>query len=784
VTTWTERLIDAMARRPGRTLAAVILPTIVVWLVAGQRFGWDPSRSPVDNRIELFFVEDDPGLVAYQTFKQRFGNDEDIVLCVSDPEGIFSPRALSLVADIGSRLETVPVVRGVSSLSTILHADDDAGTLRVERMYRGPVRTAEEAARVRARLVQNPAYLADLVSKDERATLLNVRLETFEDNDDRRAGILQAVRAHVDAAYAAAGRAEGGWRWGGVGVIEIALNDLSRSESNKFFGYSALVMALLLYVFLRRALAVVVALASVYAAVVLMVGVYLAVGLKLNFITSILPVMILVIGLTDCVYYVTLYYQERPELEARGLTKRQAVVRVIAHSFVPCLFNSITSAIGFLSFLSCRMPILRWFGLFAGVGLIIAFFTSVICCTVAFEKGDLRAPWRPDAPPAGQRAVAWLSDLVVRWRRTVLAGALGTLVVCLIGISRLEVDNVTLDYFYADHPVARDHAAILREFGPYLPLDVLVDAGETGGIQDPAVLRAMDGLQRETVEREEAIGSAMSITAVVKQLHRCFTGEYALPADRAAVEQELLFYDPERADDPLVLVDLPDYRLGRIACRSGTASAREGGEVLRRMVERARETFPPGTTVQPTGLAALYVTQTEYIFQGQVSSLALTFVLVFVIIAALLRSVRLALIAMPPNLLPVMGTLAFMGFAGLKLDSAALLIGSISLAVAVNDTLHFLCVFKEEHQRLGDVEEAVRRTQRLLAPAMVSTSAIVCVGFGVIAMADMWSMAVFGILTAVTMLTTLLGDLLLTPALLVAFAPRVDPGPAAMLQTP
>lgn len=788
------RLVEGIARRAWTSLALLLAAVAGAFVAYGARVDWDPSEPPVDNRPELWFVEDDPALVAYHEYQDAFGTDEDIIVALPLGEGVFTPAALTLVGELSERLREVPGVRGVASLRTVLYSGTvergGAEVLVVEPMFEGPVETGAEAARIRARVRESPLYWQDLVAPDEEATVLNVRLEPSDGSVRHRREVQAGVRAVLEATLAEAGRPPDAWHWGGVGVIEVALDALSQSESNRFFALGALVMAVLLYAFLRRVLAVVVALGGVYLAILLMIGVYLGCGFKLNFITSALPVLVLVIGLTDCVYFITTYYQEREALEASGLTKRQVVGRAVASCFEPSLFNSIAASAGFLSFCAASMPALRWFGAFAAVGIMAAFASSVVCCTVAFDRFDLRRPWPADAPASGRRLFGAIAAFVLRRRLAVLAGALLLLGVGLLGISRLRVDNDTIAYFYPDHPVARDHRAILEHFGPYVPLDVLVDTSELNGVMDPAVLRAMAALQERALARERAraraeggpprIGSAVALDGVVEQLAYAFVGgpeARRIPDSQAAVEQLLLFYDPTRPDEPLMLVDAPWYRLGRITFRTGTVSAREGGEVLAAIMRDARDLFPEGVRVQPTGLAALYVKQTEYIYEGQVRSLSLTFLIVFGLIGVVMRSPVYALVSIPANVTPVLTTLAFMGFAGIRLDSAALLIGSISLAIAVDDTIHFLHRFRTIYARTGDLEASVAGTVRSIGLAMLSTSVIVAVGFGVIALADMWSMAVFGMLTAVTMLTTLLCELLLTPSVLLVFG-RFLPRPA------
>jgi predicted RND superfamily exporter protein len=772
-----ESCVRLVARFRWTSLGLLILATVLAWASYGRAVDWDPDAQPVDNGIEIWFLEDDPALLAYQEFQRTFGNDEAVLVALRD-EALWTPGGLTRLAALADGLSRVPNVRGVTSLSTVLHAGstpDDA--LLVERLYRGPVETPEQVAAIRARVDANPLYRHELLSDDGLTTLVSVQLERFEHEDRDRGPILAALGRVVDDALAdlAARRpTEQAYALGGIGVIHDALNTIVMRGSGVLFAASGVVIALCLWLTLRRLSAVVLAMTTVGVATTLLLGVYLGLGYRLNMVTMILPTLVMVIGLTDSIYFITSWYQERDDLLASGLSHREAVVRCVGFCFLPGLFNSVTASVGFLAFASARMEVIRVMGLFAGVGILLAFATSVVVCTIGFELLDPRAP-APSSTTGradhatGARLLAWLSGFVARRRRAILAGTALLALVSLAGVLRLNVDTYTIRYFYADHPVQKDDAWIEANYGPYLPLEAVV----TGPVTQPEVLRGVDALQRRVeADPEGRVRSSVSVVGVVSRLHEVLAGPPArLPDSVEAVEQELLLWDPDRPDDPLRLVDHQLTR-ARLTFRTKNQSARAGQRLIDDVTAHAAATLPPSVTFQPAGYIPLYTRLIDYLVEGQLVSLTTTFLVIFVVVALLFRSLRYALLSLPANLTPVLGTLGFMGWAGIDLDASTVLIASISLGIAVDDTIHFLFKFRSLAESSKDDAHAVDETLRTTGVAIFATSLVLSLGFAVICLAEVKSVALFGLLTAVTMLAAVVAELLITPAVILTFARR------------
>jgi predicted RND superfamily exporter protein len=411
------------------------------------------------------------------------------------------------------------------------------------------------------------------------------------------------------------------------------------------------------------------------------------------------------------------------------------------------------------------MAVLRDMGVFAAIGLSGAFVVAMVVCPIALMHPKVQ----PRLTNGGklQTIVDACADLALSRPLAVLAVtgivALGS----ALGISRIRVDTYSIDYLRPGHDVRRDSDWIEAHLGPYTPLELIVRPAQ-GRADDPALLAAVDRWERK-MEAHDRVGWATSVADVAKRLNRELSADRAevVPADPAALEQALMLYTASPDVDLTRSVE-GDWAALRVTAGLDMMSAGEMGRVTDELLAMAE--LPPGTRVEVTGYLPLYVRMMQYIVQSQLSSFGLAFVLIFGLIAALFRSVRLAALAVPANLVPILVTLGVMGFAGIRLDVATVTIGAIVLGLVVDDTVQFLYRYRHELRLRGDPVEAASVTVRGLGRSLLVTAIVLALGFSVLAFAEIRSVSYFGLLVALALGTGVFGDLLVLPALLVLSA--------------
>ncbi len=762
------------------------LKALVALLVtAGALAPFSGAAMEPNNALSVWFLASDPAYQAYEAFQDQFGSDEIVAVAVHDPGGIFTAENLALIDEASERIKASDRIRGVTSLSTVLQigwGDEDGdgeSDLIIRKMFKHPPAPGAEVDEIRERVMSDPLYREHIITEDARTTLLIVQPANLKDLDAERPLVLADVREVVDEVFGAAGRETA---IGGMGVMFDQLNQISNRDAERFLTISGAIIVLILAFTLRRVVAVLAALATIGIALTILVGIYGATGRQMNMVTMILPTLLMTYGIADAIHVVTHWYQERGPLEAAGLDRRAALARSIGYSLTPCFFTSVTTAAGFASLSGSSMAVIRDLGIFAALGVLIAFVVTIVVCSTLFDLFDVRAPGTAataasDGPARG--ALAAIGRAVARRPgRVVAAGGL-VAIVAGVGLSRLEVDTYGIQFLFPADPVHRDHTRIEETFGYYTPMEFLIETNRQDGAKRPDVLAAIDRLERSLEDEVEHVSKTVAVTSVVKRINQSFhDGEeaaYAIPTDGDAIAQELIFYDPDRQDDPQRLVDFPHYRTARLTVKVKNLSAKGWAKILSHAQEKIDAAgFPEWATVRASGYLPLYVLQADYVVESQVESFGLAFVIVFVLVGLICRSAKLAALAVIPNCLPVALVLGLMGLTGIRLDVATVVIAAVALGIAVDDTVHFLFRFRRELlENGGDHERAAEVAVRTAGAAMLGTTVTLTAGFAVMALAGIKSIVFFGALTAFTMVAALAGDLLLLPAFLVLFRPRL-----------
>ena len=730
--TAADRIVASIVRLRTQLLLLVMVVTGLAMLGL--------TRVGVDNAVEVWFPSDDPALLDYHDFLGTFGNDEVVVIGVYSADGIVSEDGLAKVKAVGEAAERVQGIARVRSIVTEPLVRGDLGSLEV-----APISDPEDAARV---LERDPLVSA-MVADDQRTALVLAEMEAMGDIDARRDGILADLQTAVRAVERDA-------TFAGIGVVYAALNQASTVDAATVIGASYLLILVLARLLLGRWRPVFLTLTVVGVGAVWLLGLYGASGRDINMVTMVMPTLVLVIGVSDCVHMLV-HVAATP----RELAPLERVKAGVGAVIWPCLFNTLTTAMGFLALASAPMPVIQDLGIFCALGLVAAFVVSLLLCTLM----AMSASFLPVLPTRGwvQRAVDAMAQLAVRRPGQVLVVSGFVTLIGLLGMTRIEVDTYSIDFLFPDHPARVDSDRLEAEFGPYTPLEFVVHSED--GVRSPDVLQAVAKWQ-DAMEADPRVGWTRSLADVVQNLDRVMSGqsEGRIPSEAASVEQILFLFEADADSNIDRFVDAADTQL-RVTVGVPMTSAQVFGETIGALEAMAE--LPPGSRIQPAGYIPLYVQIMDHIVASQLSSFAIAFVVIFSLIGLLFRSPRLVILAIPANLLPVFVTLGAMGAVGIRLDVATVTIAAIVLGLVVDDTTQFLYRYREMARRHDDVSEVVIETVRSVGRPMLITTIILAGGFSVLALAAIKSVAYFGVLLAIALISAVLVDLVLLPALLV-----------------
>lgn len=748
----------------------------VIVLVLGLLMPGVKSAAVPDNALTVWFLETDPQLQSYHAFQDTFGNDEVILLCVEEPDGVFRGEALTRLRGLSEELVEVEGIERVHSLFNMRDAVRSGDyDIAFEHVVPDPLPESDAALAVLGeRLVDNPLFRDRLVSEDGTRAMLWVQMAVMDDIDNRRDAIVAEVRRvaaeHLD---------ETGHQLGGIGVIYSGLNVITQHDFGLFVGVGYLLMFIALGVVFRSARLVLAAIGVITAGTIAALGVYGLAGNRLNMVTVVLPTLIIVLATADAVHFPTAYFALRRRSPDAG--RIQLVGATLRHVLAPCILTTLTTMAGFLALSSAPMAVIRHLGIYSAIGIGSALLVCVVFMVLALMSLSDTAR----APRTG-----WIEGLLdwvrsgLEHRRTLLAGlSVAIFAIAIAGWTQIENDTYTIGYLPDDHEVVVDHQRLEAGWGAYAPLDYSVQPAEGLRMDDPEVLEGMERFVAAASELD-AIRSGFSLHTVYRRMAQVFDRPESEPLSPAAWAQlgellrsQRLEWDREvdgYDDNYLAPVVSRDYREGRVTLISSMMSARQLERLLSQLDGIAAETLGGVATLAPNGYPPLYVRIIDYVMASQIRSFVLAMGIIFAMLWIFLRSFRLALASLPANLFPIAVMMGLMGALGIHLDVATATVAAIVIGVAVDDSIHFLYAWREAEKQGLDWADATEHCFGVAGRAAVVTTALLVIGFPILMLGQVKTVFYFGLLTTVAAVAALYADLVILPLSLRLLGKRSD----------
>ena len=745
---------------------------LVLLLTAGLATvaGAGAARLEFDSTLEGWFLEDDASMVTYRDFIERFVGDEISVIGVT-ADDVFEPRVLAAIQRLTQEAARAPHAHRVRSLTNVKIFDNDPeGGLEIRRLIQQLPRDNKAAAALRRDALDNPLLRGTLVAPDGKTTAVVVELGGGEDMMQRK---MAQVRALEQIIQGEAQRSGVGMHLAGTPVSDKAFYDYNKRDFQVILPISAFVVLLLAWLIFRRPFFTILPSVVVLLSILITFGLMGALGIQVSILSTMVAALVLAVGVADTVHVLSEYRRGIDKELHRG----EALRRTVAHLFIPCLFTSITTAVGFLSLLTSDLQPIREAGWLSAVGVLVAFGLSMTLLPALLSL----ARTTPERREAGllnrlvSGAALRLGGLSRPGSVKVLAAS--ALLVVLVAARLLgggiEVGANPMGYFRPGDPVRTATELVDRRLGGSTSIELLVEApGE--GLKDPALLGRVDALQRY-MESLPGVSRALSVVDYLKELNRVVHGgdkrRYALPQSREAVAQYFMLLEGEEDFSSMVQ---SNYSLGRVTARvsfSGSgALAKRLPEVEARL---ARDFSGPEASVKLTGFVKLMGDMEHYLVRSQIRSMLLAFFVISLMMFILLRSFKLGALAMIPNLIPILLGLGFMTFIGIGLDPGTVMIGSIALGLVVDDTVHFMVQLKRRTRAGDDLSAAIAGTIERAGRPIILTSVILIAGFLVATLGSFNPNVNFGFISALVILLALVADLLMLPAALKILQPRL-----------
>ena len=687
----------------------------------------------------------------YQLFRTLFGNDDLLLLGLRDPR-LLTPQGLDQLQRLTTEVQGLTGVQRVFSLTNARVAvpgpfgAEPAPLLPAWRD--NPVFAVDCAARLQRYADQAARFL----SADRQTASLLVMPKAL--TGEELAGLIADLRRLGDRLPNGAAL-----RVTGVPVQKVDVARAIQHDQRVLTPLAGVILAAVLALIFRRWTGVLLPMAVMAISLVWTIGLYSLAGFPLNTITALLPPVVMVLAVAGSIHI----YHDWLELAGEEGDPRTLLAHRMAELFSPCLFTALTTMIGMFSLMACDIPAVRQFGLFAGVGVMLAFAIAVTLVPAALTFLPL--------PQRSQQRRNRLLPALIRpclrlafWRPGLVFGS--ALLLCALALPVLGRINNNTDlvrFFRADAPIYRDTMALDREIGGVVPLEFMISRRDGRPLLTAEVIRRLEGW-RAQLHRDPEVTGSLSLLDLLIPLNRAERRDpqAPLPASDGEVLAliDLLLALPEQ--DLVAWLLSADLRHLRVTVQLHALGSSETSRLSARLLQEGRQLFGEEIALIATGSYLQISNDSNRLVDNLLTSFIPSLVTIMITLLIFFRSGWLLLAALVPNLLPMAWTAGLMGWAGIDLSTGTAMVATVVLGLVVDNTTHLLHRYHRE--RHGHTRPALLRAALGVGPAMIISTVVLTLGFWVGAFSSFLPSVYFSLLTGVTLLGALFCDLLILPS--------------------
>ncbi|HAV1507235.1 TPA: MMPL family transporter [Vibrio parahaemolyticus] len=716
---------------------------------------------------DIFFDGTNKQLLAFDEIQTTFAKTDNLAIVIAPEDGdIFTPQTLSLIQKITVDAWQVPYSSRVDSIANYQHTEAFDDDLLVEDLlYSEYELTPERISKVKSIALSEPVLKSALVSEKGDVTVVNITVQLPEmDKTAEVEEVVSSINAMIDRYQRA--YPDVTFHKAGIIAMNHAFMTAAQDDSSTLVPTMLVVILVFLTIMLRSILSVIATLIVIIGSVMATMGISGWAGMFLSTATVNVPTLIMTLAVADCVHVIATMRQSMKN----GFTKVQSIERSIALNFVPILITSVTTAIGFLMMNMSDSPVLRDFGNLSALGVMVACFLSVTLLPALLKLLPIHV--KMETSQDQKHVMDRLGDFVVSQRRALLPLSVAVIVVCASLIPLNKVNDESVEYFGQRNEFRQAADFMEERISGMTNISIAIKTNESQGIAAPDFLNTIGEFSSWLRDQPETDHVA-TLADVYKRLNKNMHGDdeayYSLPQARELAAQYLLLYEmslPYGLDlNNQINVDKSSIKMVLTVANLGSVELVDlENRIYQWFVEHA-----PQYQVVASSPSLMFAHIGETNMASMLSTLPITLVLISALLIFALRSVRLGLISLMPNIAP-----AVIGFGLWALISGEINLGlsvvvTLTLGIVVDDAVHFLSKYQRARREGQTAEQAVRYAFHTVGRALWITTVVLVAGFSVLAMSSFRLNADMGQLSAIVIFIALVVDFLFLPTLLMLF---------------
>jgi predicted RND superfamily exporter protein len=725
--------------------------------------------------------EDNPKFVIYKEFVKKFGVDGTTMVVGFQTDSFFTTTVFNQVADLQKDIKTIPGVTEVVSVPSAYTIIKDSASSKFipHKVFNAPYGSDSALAADKAILESLPFYKNLMYNPSSHAYIMAISFIPDSINSGARSGIIKNLQSKLDAFVAKSNLKV---HISGLPYIRTIIADRIKKEMLWFLIGSLLLSAITLFLFFRSISATLLSLSVVVMGVIWSFGTMVLLGQKITLLTALIPPLIVVIGIPNCIYFLNKYHTSYKESK----NKQEAIEQMVGRMGIVTLFCNITAAIGFFVFALTKSPLLKEFGWVSGLNIMALFLISLLFIP----------PVLTFLPPPTTKHVKYLENKflerilikIERWTfqhtKWVFAITSILVVVSIMGLMRIKKEAFIVDDLPKKDKLYTDLKWFEKEAGGVMPLEIVIDTKKKNGlVRSIKPLEAIDELHQYLVAQPE-LGKPLGLLEGIKFAKQAFydgdSNTYTVPTGtEMAFMAPYLKTDSQKttnstgASPTQLLSKFIDSakRETRVSVNMKDIGSAELPLFLQRLDSATKAIFDTSKyKVEITGSSVTFLEGSNFIVRGLGESIFWAFLLIAICMIFLFRSFPILMCSLVPNIVPLLMTAGLMGWVGISLKPSTVLVFSVALGIAIDVTIRFLVNYKQELPRLSNnVHATLIQTIKHTGISIIYTSLVLVAGFVIFCFSDFGGTKALGWLTSLTLVVSTFTNLILLPALIKTF---------------
>ncbi|SNS52122.1 hypothetical protein SAMN05421640_0502 [Ekhidna lutea] len=715
--------------------------------------------------------EKDSDMVYFRQFRETFGEDGNIMAIGVKDSAIYKLETFKKFSDLTYKLEAQEGIRNVLGLPNLqkLEKNNQKRAFELKPIFDGVPETQDELDSLLKGAASLKFYSGQLINSDNGATLILITIRKEVLNSKNRD---QLVNDIIDAGKAFEEESGVDVHFAGLPYSRSITTSKVKAELNMFLALSLVVTGIILFLFFRSFKAVFFPLIIIGVVVIWVMGTLALLEYKITLLTGLIPPIIVVIGIPNSVYMLNRYHHEFSE---HG-DQMKALSRIIRKIGVVTFITNLTTAVGFFVLATTQINVLVEFGIVAGINIMATFVVSIILIPGVFSlyKPPTQKHLKHLKFKMLDSVIKWLDVIVHKYKPAIFIVTIVVAGVSAYGLSQIKAVSYMVDDIPENSPLKKDLRFFENNFSGIMPLEIIVDTGAKKGVQNLRNLRKIDELE-SFVSSIDYISQPVSVVSFAKAARQAFYNQspsfYSLPTNRDMAFIMRYLSEGETEELSQSFIDSTG-RYVRVSLKIADIGSNRLDSLVNGVIAPKIDSIfvDSKMDVNLTGTTLMFIKGNKFLIENLLTSMIMAFFIIAIIMGLLFRNLKMIIISIIPNIIPLLVTAGIMGYFGIPLKPSTALIFSIVFGISVDDSIHFLAKYRQElFANKFNVSKAISKSIRETGSSMIYTSIILFFGFIIFVLSEFGGTIALGKLTSITLFFAMITNVVVLPALILQF---------------